>query len=174
MIFNDISNFYNINNYLPILNGCIIADLIIIILLFNGIFKSKYLKKWYSKFNLSACIADILILVIGIVLARYFYKYIFGEFNIFLFTSLAVVIQIIHDILFYLLFMYSPLGYNYMLDFFKLYAKEVGVNAILGDSFMMIIACLFSSYLSGLSVNTNIIILIVSTYLLPYMIYYKS
>lgn len=174
MIFNDISNFYNVNNYLPILNGCIIADLVIIILLFNNFFKSKYLKKWYAKYNLSASIADILILVIGIILTRYFYKYFFDKFNIILFTFLAVIIQIIHDILFYLLFMSTPLNYHYMLDFFKLYANEVGVGAILGDSFMMIIACLFSSYLSTLSLNTNIIILILTTYLLPYMIYYKS
>jgi len=173
MIFNDISNFYNVNNYLPILNGCIIADIIIIILLFNGIFNSKYLKKWYIKYNLSACIADILILVIGIILTRYFYNYFFEKFNIVLFTFLAVVIQIIHDNLFYLLFMSTPLKYNYMLDFFKLYANEVGIGAILGDSFMMIIACLFSSYFATLSLNTNIIILILSIYLLPYMIYYK-
>ena len=37
-----------------------------------------------------------------------------------------------------------------MLDFFKLYAKEVGINAILGDSFMMIIACLFTSYMANI------------------------
>jgi len=173
MIFNNISNFKNVNDYLPILNGALNADLIILFLLYHGVFKSIYLKKWYKTFNLSASIADILILMIGIIIARFVYSYIFNEFNIWLFTGLAVIIQITHDILFYLLFNNIPTGYNYMLDFFKLYAKEVGVGAILGDSFMMILACLLSSYFATFSLNINIITLVVSFYFIPYMIYYE-
>jgi hypothetical protein len=173
MIFNNISNFKNVNDYLPILNGALNADLIILFLLYHGVFKSIYLKKWYRTFNLSATIADILILMIGIIIARFVYSYIFSDFNIWLFTGLAVVIQITHDILFYLLFNNIPKGYNYMLDFFKLYAKEVGVGAILGDSFMMILACLLSSYFATFSLNVNIITLVISFYFLPYMIYYE-
>jgi hypothetical protein len=173
MIFNDISNFNNINDYLPILNGCLNADIIIIFLVFNNVFHSIYLKKWYNTFKLSAAIADILILIIGIIIARFFYGYLFKEFNIWLFTGLAVVIQIIHDILFYLLFKNIPKGYNYMLDFFKSYAKEVGVGAILGDSLMMILACLLSSYFATFSLNQNIITLIITSYFIPYMIYYE-
>lgn len=172
MIFKNISEFNNINDYLPILNGCLNADLIIIFLLFHGIFKSVYLKKWYKRFNLSASIADILILFIGIIIARFFYKYLFKEFSIWKFTGLAVLIQITHDMLFYYFFTSVPKGYNYMLDFFKLYASEVGVGAILGDSFMMILACLLSSYFATFSININIITLVVSLYFLPYMIYY--
>jgi len=59
-----------------------------------------------------------------------------------------------------------------MLDFFKEYAKEVGVGAILGDSFMMILSCLLSSHFATHSLNANIILLIVSVYFLPYMINY--
>lgn len=173
MIFNDISNFNNVTDYLPILNGCVNADLIIIFLLYHGIFKSKYLKKWYHKYQLSAVLADVLILVIGIILARFFYRYFFTSFGIWKFTLLAVCIQIIHDILFYLLFKSLPIGYNSMLDFFKEYAREVGAGAILGDSFMMIIACLLSSNFAIYNLNTNIIALIISLYFFPYMINYE-
>lgn len=172
MIFNNISNFNNVNDYLPILNGCVNADIIIIFLLYNGVFNSFYLKKWYKKYQLSAVIADVLILVIGIIIARFLYKYFFGAFNIWKFTGLAVSIQIIHDILFYWLFKTAPRGYNDMLDFFKDYASEVGSGAILGDSFMMILACLLSSHFSIYSLNTNIIVLIISCYFIPYMINY--
>ena len=110
--------------------------------------------------------------MIGIIIARFLYKYLFGAFNIWKFTGLAVVIQIIHDILFYLFFKSVPTGYNAMLDFFKDYAVEVGSGAILGDSFMMIIACLLSSYFATYNLNSNIIILIVSVYFVPYMINY--
>ncbi len=171
-IFKDISNFNNVNDYLPILNGCINADLIIIFLVFHNIFKSNYLKKWYHKYQLSAVIADVLILVIGIIISRFFYKLFFNSFNIWKFTALAVCIQIIHDILFYWLFSSLPYGYNTMLDFFKEYAKEVGVGAILGDSFMMILSCLLSSYFATYSLNANIILLIVSVYFFPYLINY--
>jgi hypothetical protein len=172
-MFINISNFTNINDYLPILNGCINADLIIIFLSYHGIFKSKLLKKWYKKYQLSAVTADVLILVIGIILTRFFYKFIFETFNIWKFTGLAVIIQIIHDIIFYWFFISVPTGYNGMLDFFKEYAIEVGVGAILGDSFMMIISCLLSSYFANYSLNTNLIILIISLYLFPYMINYE-
>ena len=173
MIFNDISNFSNVTDYLPILNGCLNADLIIIFLLYHGVFKSKYLKKWYNKYQLSAVLADVLILVIGIILARFFYKYLFKTFTIWKFTLLAVCIQIIHDLLFYFLFKSLPVGYNSMFDFFKGYAKEVGAGAILGDSFMMILACLLSSNFATYSLNTNIIVIVISLYFIPYMINYE-
>jgi hypothetical protein len=171
-LFKDISNFNNVNDYLPILNGCINADLIIIFFVFHNIFKSNYLKKWYNKYQLSAVIADVLILLIGIILSRYFYKFLFNSFNIWKFTALAVCIQIIHDFLFYWLFSSLPYGYNEMFDFFKEYAKEVGVGAILGDSFMMILSCLFSANFATYSLNANIILLIISVYFFPYMINY--
>ena len=174
MIFADISNFSNVNDYLPILNGCLNADLIIIFLVFHKIFNSFYLKKWYKTFNLSAVIGDVLILVIGIIIARFLYRFIFNEFNIWKFTGLSVCIQIIHDILFYLFFISVPRGYNFMLDFFNTYAKEVGAGAIFGDSFMMIIACLLSSNFATLGTNRNIILLIISLYFVPYLINYEK
>ena len=58
-----------------------------------------------------------------------------------------------------------------MLDTFKDYAKEVSYRAILSDSGMMILASLIASYLANKSLNVNIIVLIVSMYLLPYLLY---
>ena len=64
-----------------------------------------------------------------------------------------------------------PKGKNKMLDLFKSYAKEVGVNAILGDSFMISITVFLAAYLADKSLNYNIITLIFSSYLIPYFIY---
>ena len=72
-----------------------------------------------------------------------------------------------------MLFKSLPIGYNSMLDFFKEYAKEVGAGAILGDSFMMIIACILSSNFATYNLNTNIIALVISLYFFPYMINYE-
>jgi len=170
-MFQNISNFDNVNDYLPILNSVLITDIFVILLSIFGIIKSKVLVEWYKKYNLSAVIADVLIIFIGIIITRYIYPKLFSEFSIIKFTILAVLVQITHDILFYLLFKNIPRGTNMMLDTFKDYANEVGFNAILSDSGMMIMASLLSSYLAGQSLNTNSILLIVLVYILPYVVY---
>jgi uncharacterized protein YacL len=171
MYFADISNFNNVNDYISIFNGVIVSDLIIIFLVFNDFIKSKNLKDWYRTYNLSAVIADVFIIVIGIIISRFLYSFLFTKFSIILFTLLTLVIQIIHDILFYLYFSSVPKGENKMLDFFKKYADAVGYKAILGDSVLIIMSCLSSSLFASLSLNSNIIHLIVIIYFIPYLIY---
>ena len=170
-MFKNIANFNNTNDYLSLLNGVLITDLLVIFLLNTQIIKSNILRKWYTKYNLSAVIADVLIILIVLIITRAVYYYIFDKFSIVKFIFLAVSIQIIHDILFYIFFQNIPRGVNNMLDTFKDYANEVSFKAILGDSAMMISASLISSYLATKNLNTNIIVLVVFVYLLPYLLY---
>jgi hypothetical protein len=167
----NISNFNNVSDYLPILNSVIITDLFVIILLFIGFIKSKVLQHWYRKLTLSAVIADVLIIVIGIILTRFFYPYVFSKYSLPKFLLLAVLIQVIHDILFYLFSVYVQRGKSEILDIFKDYGKEKGSTAIVADSLMMISSILIASYLKDKTLNSNIIILIVGIYLIPYMVY---
>jgi len=169
-MFKDISKFSNTSDYLPILISVLIVDITGIILSFKGIIKSQYLRKWYINYGLNAVIADVLVIVLGIIIARFLYSYIFSKFNIVYFTLLALLIQIIHDILFYIIFSLIPKDTNHMLDFFKKYAQEVKGSAIVGDSIMMITACILSSITASFSLNSNIIILILLIYLLPYIL----
>jgi len=171
MIFKNISNFNNVNDYLPILNAIIIVDLFVILLSNINIIKSEVLQEWYKKYNLSAVIADVLIIMIGFIIARFFYKYLFTEYNFIYFILLLVIVQVIHDYLFYLLISSTPKKMNKIFDFFKLYAKESSYKAIIFDSLMMIFSCLFASLLAFNSLNINIIILIFLIYLIPYFIY---
>jgi uncharacterized protein YacL len=150
MLFKDISNFSNISDYLPILNAVLLVDVVGIIMSFTGIIKSLYLRKWYINYKNNAVIADVLVIVFGIIIARFFYTLFFKNFYIFLFVLLALIIQITHDILFYVMFSSVPENKNKMLDFFKKYAREVKEWAIIGDSIMMISACLISSILANL------------------------
>ena len=166
--------YNDLNDYLPILNASIVADIVIISsVYYGGIFQSKFLMDWYEKYRLSAVIADVLILVIGLVLARSAYYKVFKEYSLFKFLLLVLVIQITHDILFYKFFSEVPKGTNKMLDLFKSYADEVGVNAILGDSYMISITVFLASLFADMSKINNINILIFSTYLIPYIIYTK-
>ena len=168
----DISNYKDMSDYLPILNASIISDLFIIgAIYYGGYFESKFLMEWYEKYRLSAVIADVLILVIGMIITRYIFKKFKWNWNLYKFLITILIVQIIHDYLFYLFFKSVPLGKNKMLDVFKKYASEVGINAILGDSFMIIISVLLASFYAGLSFNTNIILLTILTYLIPYFIF---
>jgi len=167
----NIANFNNTNDYLPLFNAVLITDLFVILLLNTGVIRSQVLKKWYSQYNLSAVIADVLIILIGLIIARAIYYYVFNDFSLVKFIIIAVIVQIAHDILFYILFTNTPRGVNKMIDTFKDYANEVSYKAILADSGMMIMSCLIASYLVNKNTNTNIIVLISSLYLLPYLLY---
>ena len=170
----NLSNFNNYDDYLAILNGCLLADIVILLIVYyTPYFDSKYLKLWYEKYRLSAVIADVLILLIGIIITRYIFTSYNLEYNLISFIGITLIVQIIHDILFYIFFKNLPLGKNKMLDLFKDYAKEVGYNAILGDSFMIIIAIIFSIYFFNKSKHFNLISLIIMVYMIPYIIYTK-
>jgi hypothetical protein len=170
-MFTNIANFHNTKDYLPLFNGVLITDLFVILCLNTNLIKSVVLRKWYDKYNLSAVIADVLIIFIGLIIVRAIYYYLFDTFSIVKFVFLAVLVQVIHDILFYIFFTNVPRGINKMLDTFKDYASEASYKAILADSGMMIMASLLSSYLAGKSLNTNIIVLISFVYILPYLLY---
>ena len=170
-MFKNIADFNNINDYLPLFNAVLITDLFVILLLNTSVFKSRVLVQWYSQYNLSAVIADVLIILIGLIITRALYYYVFDSFSIVKFIILAVIVQITHDILFYVFFTNIPRGINKMLDTFKDYANEVSYKAILADSGMMIMSCLIASYLVNKNTNTNIIVLISFLYLLPYLLY---
>ena len=169
------THFLDKSEYLPILTANIIADLFIIFLTFTKIlYTSESLIEWYKKYRLSAMIADILIGVLYILLARYFVYSFRLNIGLTLFALLAVVIQIIFDFLFYLFFISVPVGQNDMLDFFKKYAKDVKQDALFGDSVLVILAVILSAFFNSFGFDFNIVMLILSVYLTPYFIYMKD
>lgn len=169
------THFLDKSEYIPILTANIIADLFIIFLTFTKIlYTSESLIEWYKKYRLSAMIADILIGVLYILLARYFVYSFRLNIGLTLFALLAVVIQIIFDVLFYLFFISVPVGQNHMLDFFKKYAKDVKQNALFGDSVLVILAVILSAVFNSFGFDFNIVMLILSVYLTPYFIYMKD
>ena len=124
----NIANFNNINDYLPLLNAVLITDIFVILLLNSKVIKSVVLRKWYNQYNLSAVIADVLILVIGIIITQLIYPYLFSSYSLGLFIIIAVIVQICHDISFAYYFNVVPRGKSRILDTFKDYAKEKGLS----------------------------------------------
>jgi hypothetical protein len=170
-MFKDISQFDNIDDYLPIITAILIVEIITIILSFTNITESKFLKVWYKDYKLYAVLADVSLIFLGFVITRALYPYVFDEFSIINFILLMVVIQAIHDILFYLMITSIPKGANKIIDILKDYADEISYWAILGDSMMMISSALIAAYIAYFEVNTNIIIFAFLVYILQFILY---
>ena len=170
-MFKDISQFDNIDDYLPIITAILIVEVITIILSFTHITESNFLRIWYKKYQLSAVLADVSLIFLGVVITRALYYYVFDEFTIVNFRLLMVVVQVIHDILFYIMITQIPKGTNKIIDILKDYADEISYWAIIGDSAMMISSALIASYLANFDANTNIIILAFYVYILQFILY---
>ena len=165
------TNISDFTGFLPLLNAVLITDLFVISLLNMELIQSRVLRKWYSQYNLSAVIADVLIILLVLILTRALYYSVFDKFSLLNFVILAVILQIAHDLLFALFFSSVPRGVNKMIDTFKDYANEMSYKAVIADSGMMIMSSLIASYLVNKNENTNVIVLISSMYLLPYLLY---
>ena len=166
-----IYNFNDTYDYFPIITAAMITDMIVILLLKNRAFKSITLEKWYSTYGFSAGLADVLSIVIVIIVARFLYFKIFTKENLLYFIVLTVLVQLVHDVLFYFLFKSIPRGVSKMMDSFKDYANENGAIILMADSLMMISTILLATYFTSFNVNTNIILFIVALYLIVYFIY---
>ena len=164
--------------YIPIVTANIVADLLIIWITFSKVLgrgKSwQILTKWYKKYRLSAMMADILIGVIYLLMARQIVYYMNMDITLFGFGVLAVMIQIVCYMLFYLVFTIIPKNHNHMLDLFKDWAAYAKLDALWGDSILVLLAVVLSSYLNTLSFDTNMYMFIFSMYLIPYIIYMKD
>jgi len=161
----------NIADYLPLLNGAIITDLIVLGCVVFRLLKSKTLISWYNLYGLSGVLADVLSIMIVIIIAAFVYAFIFKKYSFLYFIVVAVIVQVCHDLLFSMFFKGVPRGISRILDTFKDYATEAGFNILLADALMIISTILLGTLFQKLSTNTNVIILIVSLYLIPYFLY---
>jgi uncharacterized protein YacL len=171
LLFQNISNFNNIKDYLPILNGAIITDLVVIFMLEQKYIKSTTLKEWYNKFHLGAFIADVLSIVIGLLIARFIYTTLNLNWKLWLFIILVILVQLTHDLLFAKLFYSFPRKVSAVLDVFKDYANEMGTKILLADAQMVTSTALLASLLSNMNQNSNIILLIFLMYITPYFLF---
>lgn len=167
----NLSNFANVNDYLPILTAALLVDMVILIQVVFGAIRFKSLNAWYNQFGVLAVLADVLSIAIGIIIARSLYPFFFKQYTLFAFLALTVAVQMTHDILFSQLVAAIPRKASAIIDVFKDYATEVGAQILLADASMMIGTILLASYLASFSLNTQIIVLIVAAYVLPYLLY---
>lgn len=131
---------------------------------------TKSLDKWYAEFGIVAAGTDVLIIVLGIALSKLIFPGIHGWPLI----QVAVLIQIVHDILFYGLIVAIPSGHNKILDLFKQYASEGGWKILAADAAMIAGTVLLMEWLDNTTDDTWIAFLgVLALYSLLYIVYTK-
>jgi len=170
-MFQDISKFSNTNDYLPILIGATITDVLVMTGFQTGYIQAKSLHAWYHKYGLAGVLADVFSITIGIIIARFIYSYFFTTFSLIAFLAVTVGVQMTHDVCFAKLVQSIPRGRSQIIDTFKDYANELGATILFGDALMMISSVLLASIFAGYSHNIHLVSLIVAVYLIPYFLY---
>jgi len=132
---------------------------------------------WYDKFGVVAILLDVIIVLIGFWITQWLYKILFGNdnFQLWKFIALFLVVQIIHDFLFYFIVIKTSKGSNAILDLMLNYGNKHGALTVAGDSLMVVLAILVTYlYLnSKLDFSSYILILLVSLYLIGFLLYQK-
>jgi len=133
---------------------------------------------WYDKFGLVAIMLDMLIVLIGFWITQKLYTYFFGtsmKGTVWKFILLFLFVQIIHDILFYVIILKNSKGSNAILDLINSYGNKHGIYTILGDSLMVVLAVMMAWILlnNDVSFSTYIICILMSLYFIGYLLYAK-
>jgi hypothetical protein len=172
-MFNNISNYENINDYLPIFTASLIIYILSIITIY---YTNKYnitkLNNFYEKFNFSMILTDVLLIVISINKVRYFYSYFFKEYTLINFLITGIIIQIIYDLLLTDLYNLIPINNSLLMNIFKNKKNEIVklpvmiTNIITNSS-----GILLASYLATFPINNNINLLITALHSISYLIY---
>jgi hypothetical protein len=147
---------------LALLNAALLTELVVIVLTIYA-FKSKTLTQWYRQFGIGAVMADVLILVLVVWLAHFFY-----QGNIFITACIAVGIQLTHDLLFGA-FLQQYTGTSPIFNLFKGYTKENGAYILAADAALVLSTVLLEQVFSMSRYNDILSVLFV--YLVPYFVF---
>jgi hypothetical protein len=162
-------------NWTMLLVAILVVDVVVIILSrHTGIF-GNVLNTWYDRFGLNGVIADVLSIAIGFWLARWVYNTWFAGRGLAWFLGILVLVQMIHDILFYVgVILPMPRGLNAMMDVFKDYSVENGWKIIVGDAGLMLASASIFMAMERLSAPWQIGVGLLTVYALPYALTTRS
>jgi hypothetical protein len=131
---------------------------------------TKSLATWYADFGLNAVAMDVLVIVLGIALAKLLFPAATGLMLI----GIAVAIQIVHDLLFYGIILMVPPGQNRVMDLFKRYAAEGSWKILVADSAMVAASVYGMELLDGVLTDDQVLFTgLLGLYSLLYVLYTK-
>lgn len=175
----DIRSVGNPKSWLPIVAAACVVDTV-------GLFGWRYglggatatgpINTWYDRFGLAAYGADVLSMIIGIVLTQLITSRIGGPWSPFMFCGVAVVIQMIHDIVFAAAVVPAvPRGRNAIMDLMHKYSTMEGAGGILVvDAIYMILTALGAMALASLDPSVSWMTLLITLYATMYVLYTRA
>lgn len=178
----DISDPSEVSDFVYIVIAVLFIDVVVLFLTrYFPDLMGRNLNRWYDLFGLNAVIADVLIIVIGFIIARYVYtkfvapKFLNGAWSPMAFTGTLVGVQAIHDLLFYFgVILQIPRGHNTMIDVFKDYAASGGAKILGGDALMMIGSTAVATILKGTTAPIVAAFGFLTLYAVPYILYTRN
>lgn len=140
-----------------------------------GNFGGIYLNTYFDVFGLEGVLSNVMMLVILMQIARYFYTTFYGtygkEWSPFVFICIVAVVQLLSDLSIYFSVLNSlPDGKNDMIDILKKYAKDNSTNALGAHVLLLCIAALVAMTMKNMSDIQLLIIPAVILFLLPYVL----
>jgi len=171
----DISNINNDIDLIYITTAVVLIDLIVILIAKKSKILGKQINIWYDKLGMTAVLLDVTIIIIGFIITRYIFSLLKLSFNPLYFIIISLLVQLTHDIwLFKYIIEPTKYGVNKVIDIYKDYAKENGAYILLADSLMVLGSGIIAMYLKNSNMHLTTTILVLSVYIIPYLIYNKS
>jgi len=159
-----------------ILVSVLVVDVIVIFLArFLPDFFGKPINEWYDRFGLSAVIADVLVIVLGILIAQYILQYTGTKETLPVLLALVLIIQLVHDLLFYFFVVLPiPEGHNTMIDVFKTYTAGGGAKILAADAAMIAGSVLLATGLQAVPPAATVFTGVLAAYTVPYILTTRS
>ena len=152
-------------NVFALLVSALIVEFVVISSV-NLLQTGKAIYDWYKNFGLVAVLSDVTSIMIGIMLA----DFIVPHASILKLLGVALVVQVVHDILFFFAVIRPiPTGTNMLIDIFKQYAAENSYTILFADALIITLSVLLYSKLKHSKLLP--FLAVSSLYAITYIIY---
>lgn len=171
----DIGDYKVTDDILPIGSATIIAINFAAMLTRLGLIGGNSLNTFFDTFGLEGILANTSLIVIMFQLARWGYTKAYTDtghaWSPFVFVCALLVVQLIHDILFYYGAINAiPIGNNEMIDALKKYSNEHGPRALAGHAAFLIFVATLAMFFKERSFLFTFIAVNLTLYLLPFVL----
>jgi hypothetical protein len=171
----DIGDYKQADDILPIASATVIAINFATILTRLGVIGGNSLNAYFDTFGLEGILANTSLIVILFQVARWGYTRFYTEtahaWSPFVFVCALIVVQLIHDVLFYYgAINLIPSGNNEMIDALKKYSKEHGPRALAAHAAFLIFVGALAMFFKERSMIFIFITVSLSLYMLPYAV----
>jgi hypothetical protein len=171
----DISDYTQVDDILPIASATVIAINFIGILARTGIISGEALNTYFDSFGHEGVLASGSLIILLFQVARWGYTTFYTKtghlWSPFVFISMLIFVQILHDLIFYYgVIQTIPAGKNEMIDVLKKYSKEHGPRALAAHAAFLILVGVIAMLFKERSIMFVLIVSVFAFYILPFVV----